>query len=249
MISPIPSSATSPIQADPYDVWRKKPTPGHLKSVVSAHKPTIDAALRSYAGGMPGNNIRRRAELMAAKAIQSYDPQRGAKLETHLSQQLQGLRNVAATFADPMPKPRRLRRDGAQVHATKQELSDQLGREPSLEELADYGKFDLNKLRKIVRRERAAVPESALDSSESDDDDYLPGVRHSDPAAVWADYVYHDLSDIDRVIFQYRTGYNGMPILSNTEIAKRLNLSQAAVSRRANRIQTRLDELEGVGTR
>lgn len=185
---------------------------------------------------------------MAAKAVKTYDPQRGAKLETHLTQQLQGLRNVVATFADPMPKPRRLRRDGAQVHAAKQQLADQIGREPSLEELADYGKFDLNKLRKIVRRERATMPESALESSESDDEEYMPGVKHSDPAAVWADYVYNDLSDIDRVIFQYRTGYNGMPILSNAEIAKRLNLGQAAVSRRAGRIQARMDELEEVGS-
>lgn len=247
MTLPTQSSATNPTPADPYETWKAKPTPANLKAVVKANKPTIDAALRSYAGEAPGNNIRRRAELLAAKAIRRYDPSKGAQLNTYLHNQLQPLRRVAATFANPFPKPERLRRDSAQVFTAKQELSDQLGREPSLEELSDYGKFDLNKLRKIMRRNRATVPESALDSAESDDDDYMPGVKRSEPAAVWADYVYHDLSDIDRVIFQYRTGYNGVPILPNKEIAKRLNLKAPAVSRRAARIQARLDELEATG--
>jgi len=239
-----PSSATETGPAKPYDVWAKAKTPKNLRAVIDDNRPTIDKALKSYAGGMPGNNIRRRAELMAAEAVKTYDPQVGAQLHTHMMSQLQGLRRVAAKFADPMPKPDRLRLESAKMEADKLELADVLGREPSLEELAEHGGYDARKIRKMQMRNRATVAESSLIPEDGNEgDEYMPGVRRNDPAAVWMDYVYHDLDDIGRIILQYRTGYNGVQKLSNQDIAKRLNMTPAAVSKRANQIQARLDEI------
>ena len=240
-----PSSTTTATTPEaPYDVWRKAKTPKNLKSVITAHKPTIDSALKSYAGGMPGNNIRRRAEIMAAEAVKTYDPSHGTQLRSHMMNQMQGLRRVAAKFADPMPKPDRLRIEGAKLNHEKKTLTDVLGREPSLEELAEHSNYDIKKIRKLQMRNAAVVPESSLvNEAGGEDDEYMPGVKRNDPAAVWMDYVYHDLDDIGKIILQYRTGYNGVQKLSNQDIAKRLRISPAAVSKRANQIQKRLDEI------
>jgi hypothetical protein len=72
-------------------------------------------------------------------------------------------------------------------------------------------------------------------------------VSSKSPEAVWADYVYHDLSDIDKIVFQHRTGYRGAPQLSNQEIARRLRLSPAAVTQRANRLQAKMNALHAQG--
>jgi len=124
-------------------------------------------------------------------------------------------------------------------------LSDKLRREPTVKELSNYTNFDERKVGRLVRRDRAIMPESSLvpEDGEDDDEEYLPGVKSDDPYAIWADYVYHDLSDIDRLIFQHRLGYRGAEVLPNSEIAQRVNLSPAAVSKRVGRIQERLDEM------
>ena len=241
---PTPSTPMDNTPVNPFDAWQTAKTPKNLKAVVDANKPTIDNALKSFAGGMPGNNVRRRAELMAAEAIKTYDPARGAQLHSHIMNQLQGLRRVASKFADPMPKPDRLRIESAKLDQEKRSLTDLLGREPSLEELAEHSQYDVRKIRRLQMRNRAVVPESSLIPEDGDEEDeYMPGVKRNDPIAVWMDYVYHDLDDIGRIVFQYRTGYNGAPKLSNQEIAKRLHMTPSAVSQRANQIQKRLDEV------
>jgi hypothetical protein len=68
------------------------------------------------------------------------------------------------------------------------------------------------------------------------------GVRHQDPHQEWQDFVYHDLEDTDKLIFRHKLGYRGYPVLPNHEIASRVGLSPAAISKRSKRIQDRLLE-------
>lgn len=198
--------------------------------------------MRSYAGSNAGNTVRQRARIMAAQAIQNYDPQK-SKLTTHVMSQLQALRRVAPNVGDPIPKPERLRIESAKLARGRTELADTIGREPTIEELADHMNFDVRQVRRLISRDRAAIPESSLSTGEGEEDEYMPGVTSRDPRAIWADYVYHDLDPIDKLIFQHRTGYNGAPIVSNQELARMTRLSAPAVSRRAARIQERMDEL------
>jgi hypothetical protein len=68
------------------------------------------------------------------------------------------------------------------------------------------------------------------------------GVRHQSPHQEWQDFVYHDLEDTDKLIFRHKVGYRGYPVLPNHEIASRVGLSPAAVTKRSKRIETRLLE-------
>jgi len=245
-----PTSGPDPL-SDPdtaYAAWVKQPSPQGLRAVVDAHDATISSALKSYAGPQAENPVvRQRARLLAAEAIRGFKPGGSAKMATHIHSQLQALRRLAPRVSDPFPKPERLAIESGQIESKRVELKDRLGREPSLDELAAFGKYDLTKLRKTLARNRAVVPESYAEGQLGDDDDesgeLMPGVRKKSVEAVWADYVYHDLSDVDKVVFQHRTGYNSAPIKSNEEIARMLRISPAAVSQRANRLQAKMNQL------
>ena len=54
------------------------------------------------------------------------------------------------------------------------------------------------------------------------------------------DYIYHDLEPEDKLIFQYRTGYRGSPIIGIKELSKKVNLSPASVSNRAMMIAKKI---------
>lgn len=183
---------------------------------------------------------------MAAEAVHSFDPSKGAKLSSHIYGQLQPLRRVAPTIADPMPKPERLAIEAHHLEKARTELADTLGRPPSLSELSSYTKIAPKKLVKLQRRNRATVAEGQFDpQGESEEDDFMPGVKRQSPEAIWAEYVYHDLGDVDKVIFEHRTGYGGAEKLPNQEIARRLRISAPSVTERANKIQARLDQIYG----
>ena len=53
---------------------------------------------------------------------------------------------------------------------------------------------------------------------------------------------YHDLSDKDKLIFEYKTGFGGKPVLDNAGIGKKLQMSPSTVSQRLKFITSRLAE-------
>ena len=68
-----------------------------------------------------------------------------------------------------------------------------------------------------------------------------PTLYKDDPMDAFLDYVYLDLDDIDRKILDWKTGRNNQPVLKNTEIAKLLKLSTVAISKRAAKIQAKIE--------
>jgi len=220
--------------------------PRALRQLVDTLSPTIDKAIYQWGGGSQSPVLRQRARLLAANAVKSFDPSRGAKLETHVMQQLQTLGREANTIAQPLPIPERFRRDQAAVRRAQSDLEDTLGREPTDEEIAELTGLSIRRLGKIRRLMLARVPWSSVEDKEDDesaDNDVV--AAENDPYSVWTDAVYHDLGEVDRVILQHRSGYRGHEVLSNADIARRLNMTPAAVSQRAARIQQRLDEFHG----
>jgi hypothetical protein len=61
------------------------------------------------------------------------------------------------------------------------------------------------------------------------------------------DYVYHDLNDEDRVIFEHRLGYNGKKKIDNTLIAEKIKKPPKYISTRSNYIQEKINKAIGWG--
>ncbi len=183
---------------------------------------------------------------MAAQAVKGYDPQFGASLQTHVYRQLQSLQRLAPNMQEPLAIPEKLRRDRGGVLRAIEELTNTLDREPSDEEISEHAGLPMKRVLRVRKNLRAGVPMSKVEESDADgeeeDGGYDPTTSNMTAEQEWVDAVYHDCGDIDRIILQYRTGYRGAPILSNQEIAKKLKISAPAVSQRAARLQSRLDE-------
>ena len=226
----------------PFQQWQKTRSPGDLRRVVRAAEPVIQNAVTQYAGAKGSPIVKQRARLLAAKAIQDFDPQRGASLKTHVHNQLRALQRMAPAVVDPFSPSEHFRRQQVEIQSTIAAVQDELGREPTDEEIADVTSLPVKRIRKVRSRMRARIPSSVYDASAEDDESPDIADEEVTDEGLWLDAVYHDLGEIDRMIMAHRTGYRDMEILSNTEIARRLNISPAAVSQRAARIQHRLDE-------
>jgi DNA-directed RNA polymerase specialized sigma subunit len=228
---------------DAYEKWRQDQSQAELQNVVKRLQPVVDSAINRYVGQKAPPTVRQRARILTAKAVQSYDPDRGAGLNTHVYNQLRALQRMSPGISDPFAPPERFRRQQTDIKQATDKMFEELGRDPTDEEIADVTGLPSSRVQKVRNRMRARIPLSVYEDS-FDDDDESPDVVGSERTKYdeWIDAVYEDLGEIDRLILMYRTGYRNADVLSNQEIAMRLNISPAAVSQRARRIQQRLDQ-------
>lgn len=221
---------------DPYDVWSRSPTPGNMNTVVRSLNPVINSALTTYSSGNISPLARSKARVMTVQAVKSFDPTRGATLKTHVMSQLRSLHRYSAQASLPMKMSERKLQQLAELNRVEQEFSDTHGRDPSDIELADKLGLSLKRIGKI----RAYGTTLVGTEAPLVEGGFEPTTNRPDPMDAWIDYVYYDMNDIDRKVLDWKLGRGGQPILSNTEIARRLRVSPAAVSQRAARIQQKL---------
>jgi len=227
-----------------YDQWRRSPTPTTLNKLLRAANPVISKALTSYAGGEKA--LTGRAKRLAIDAFKKYDPERGAKLQTHLLIQLQPLRREFMKRTTPVKIPERIQADKYHLDLAEREFRETNNRDPSdseLSELTGLSGKRISRLRMfskgIVATGQTHTPESGV---------VLPGTEEITADDIWLEYVHHDLDPIDKKILEWKTGLYGKQVISTNEIARRLGITPSAVSQRAAKIAMKLEEGRDLGS-
>lgn len=231
---------------DIFDAWRKSPAPEINTKLLGTVQPIIDTAVNSYAGQNASPTIKNKAKLMALKALNTYDPQKG-NVKTHLLSQLQSLRRAAAQEQNIIGIPEQVGLDFQRLSSAENELRDSLSRDPADDELADMTGLSIKRIKKI-RAFNQPVAEGMTTAQSGDNEDAantdiastLPNyTKHTD---AWLDFVYGDLTPTDKLIMDMTLGRNGRRRASTQDIASRLNITPGAVSQRAAKIQQMIDQ-------
>lgn len=233
--------------AEPFDAWQKAPTPETRSTLLTAVDPVINQAIKSYGGASTGSPmLRSRARRIALDSFSAYNPQRGS-LRTHLMHRLRRLQRVGAQDAQIIPVPEQVALERQHLDEEERELRIRLGREPSSQQVADATGLSLKRIGYI----RQAKPPIATGTLVAQDPSRTPAstMPGQDDAFArgWEELVYHDLGEIDQVVFDYLLGAHGQRKLTTTEIARRLGVTPSAISQRAAKIQTQLDERSTIG--
>lgn len=231
---------------DHYAAWKKAPSPQALGHVLVGLQPTLNNAISSYAAG--NKALMGKARLLAARAVTTYDPRKGTKLQSHIMTQLQPLQRHSRELQNITHVPERISMDLYRMNQAVADYNATHNREPSDRELTALTHMPIRRLNKIRSYARGDVSESMLTERSEDGDQSImyPGVDKANPETIWLEYVHHDASPLDQQILEWKTGYNGKPILSTNEIAKRLKLTAGAVSQRSAKLSERINEGAGM---
>jgi DNA-directed RNA polymerase specialized sigma subunit len=232
-----------------YVAYAADPSPRATSALLKAVDPVIRLGVQTYGGG-DSAVMRGRAKQLAIEALPAYDPAK-ASLKTHLMTRLQGLRRHAVKRDNYLGVPERVVLDHHRLYGARNELLDELGREPSDQELSDRSRMSLRRMA-YVRRYNPATSEGQLQqamASHSDDEGggFDPAVVMADPILQRAEFLYHDLDPTDQAILERSLGMHGRRRLAGRDIAKSLGITASAVSQRASRIQKQLDMLSDSG--
>lgn len=229
---------------EPYLAWKKAPGPETNTAMLKALQPTIDGAVRTHVGAS-NPLLLSRARLLALEGLQSYDPKRG-RLQTHLYNQLQSLKRVNRQQTTVLRVPERISLDRYNLENANQELTHNLGREPTDSELSDHTGFSIKRIAQ-VRAYTPAVSEGLIEAL-TEGTGPMGGTESVGPKAspIHMEIVYDELDNYHRKIMEYAFGMNGRRMLSNQEIARKMNRSPGAISQAKLRIQKLLDDAEEV---
>jgi DNA-directed RNA polymerase specialized sigma subunit len=224
------------------DLWKKwkesGEDPSALAPLMQRINPLINSHQNKYKYGPLVNPTAYKAEITrnALKALQSYDPARGAKLKTHVTNNLRGAHRWALSTTNAARIPENKAKHIQTITNTQDELKEELGREPTNEEVADRSGIPVKHVKAIVQGNRKDIASSAF---EADPNDY--GIQRDEEVQ---DLIRDALDGDDyKKLFDMIYGTNGTTkVQSVAERAKKLGVDQRTVYRMQDKIDSTFKE-------
>jgi DNA-directed RNA polymerase specialized sigma subunit len=171
------------------------------------------------------------------KAFETYDPNRGAALNTHIRHQLKKAARFVTTYQNPARIPENRIYRIRELQDAEQILDEQFGRPPTQLEVADHLQWSPRQVDVLQREVRKARPFSQF---EHDPASFSPS-RHQEIIRL----LPYDLTPEEKQVFEYIHGIGGKPKLEPGQIAQRLGMSAPKVSRLKKSIADKYNQYAG----
>ena len=221
---------------DAWSKWTETGSKGDLRNLFLRINPIIQKEVSRWASGpvaRPVLNLE--AKKISLNAFRTYDPNK-SKLNTHLTNNLKGLSRLVYTHTNPARMPEHQVLKLNTFNSAKHNLEEELGREPTSQELGESLAWNPNEVDRYA---------SQLRTGYSTSQPIPPGFDRYDADKVFIDFIYNDLVDQDKLVFEHTTGYGGKPILSAKQLAAKVGMSQGQISHSKRRIRKLVEGARG----
>jgi DNA-directed RNA polymerase specialized sigma subunit len=209
-----------------WEQWKQKgEKPDELRPLLGSFRGMIRSYSNKYAGNveLPPAAVHAEFTRQAVNAFRTYNPDKGTALGSWVGTNLQKGRRFVATYQNTARiGEHRIYKIGQFQNAVAS-LDDQLGREPTTEEISEVLAWSP----KEVTRMGSEIRKSRIDSAfEGDPTSIMPSRE-----AEVLKYVRHQLSPEEKLVYEYTIGEGGKPQLRPGQIAQKLKMSPAKVTR------------------
>lgn len=183
-----------------------------LPELLTSLEPLIQSHANKWKGNLPDDVIKGEATSIVINSLPNFDPNK-ASLSTFLNNNLKQLSRFVYTHQNVsrLSEPQTLK--VSLFLREKHRLRDELGRDPSVTELAEALMWSEKDVEKMQRSLRYDYVESSNVYNQS-----IPSDRFGD----FIEYFYHGLSPEHQVIFEHTIGYKGKPELPDKGIALKI---------------------------
>ncbi len=184
---------------------------------------------------VPRSSLRAEAERLALRAFETYNPEKGATLATHVNIWLQKLHSFASRYGDIGKRPEDRFAGARKFNEAEEHLRTQLKRDPSAAELADFLKMPVPE----IERYRMEQIQSLTERNPVE----LSSIEAIDPIKRYAlEAVYYDLSPEEKLVYEHLQGRGGRRKTTSTgDIAALTGMTASKVSRLKKKIAEKLE--------
>lgn len=204
-----------------------------VEQLIKDNKKLIELEVSRYATNVPHITIQLEAYRLAREAARTFNPALGYKFSTHLMNNLKKLSRISTQYGSVLRIPENTQFGINKLQKVEKDLEHTLGRPATLDELAHHTGVSMKSISNTLNNRKVSSGISSLFEAP----ELLDGAN-----SEWVQFVYHDLSDKDKIIFEHMTGFGGKKILPNGEIAHKLNLSIGTLNNRIKLITTTLSK-------
>lgn len=210
---------------DLWQTWKKNPTDAHGSALLQQVNPLIQREVNKWSGTLARPLLETEGKRLAMQAFHNYDPAKGAALGTHVVNQLQKMSRLSYANQNVARLPENKMLQFHTYHLAHSQLQDTFGRAPTTDEMADHLGWSMKQIERFRQQtgHQELVESGGIDSIK----DSLAVV---DDADHLVDFIHHDLPPTQKAIFEHLTGYRGAEQLNNTQIQKKLGLTQGQFS-------------------
>lgn len=217
-----------------------------LEAAAEACLPLCAAIARRFSGrGADEEDLRQVAAMACVKALHSYSPEHGAMFSTYAAQSAAGaVRNHLRDHAGLVRTPRSLYEQSAKLNRARQQLTQELHREPTVSELASLLNWTMQQVIDTLMS-RDAQQTASFDDKKDDDGLTLLDTLGENDQALSAFEQNEDLKNVlsqlsihEQQLLKLRYFDN----LSQRAVAQQLGMTQMQVSRTERRLLMALKE-------
>lgn len=227
--------------------WAADPSKENTGYFLKVINPVLQKAVDAYGGDRANPIHLGYARQIAINAIRQYSPSHNTHITTYLWHRLKGLQRKFTQEENITKIPERLVLIKNQMDARVAELTEELGREPSDEEIADDMGISIPLIKRLRNLEKAIPASYEYDIGENSEEGgsfsvVMPHMEQKRWNSILM-LVYGDLSDKERVLMENLYGMNGKNPVSLSEAAKKAGMSIATASRRFAEIRDRIQSI------
>lgn len=209
-----------------WQTWKQNGyQPEHLEPLLDAYQPLIKRKAIEWGPQMiPKPALEAELTKHVIGAFKTYNPDRGASLNTHVQHRIKKALRFVVKHQNIAYIPETRAYKIGDLQRAVNNLTDDLGRPPTPQELADHSGMTMKTVKQLQKEMIRDVPSSSLESDpfprmgsrEREVLALLPSVLTPQEKQVF-DLVYHPNSS--------------MRVTSTTQLAQKLNLNPSQVSR------------------
>lgn len=206
--------------------WKRNPTDAAASALLAQVHPLISREASRWDQTLARPLLETEGKRLAMQAFHGYDPKKGAALGTHVVNQLQRMSRLAYANQNVARLPENKMLWFHAYHKAHARLGDELGRDPTTDELADELGWSIPRVEEF----RRSIGRRELLESGGNDETSGTSLHEDDRQDHMVDFVHHGLPPVQKTIFEHLTGYAGAETLSNQEIQRKLGLTQGQYS-------------------
>jgi len=223
-----------------YD-W-KKGNADALPQLIRSFDPLIQMHVNKYSSApIPRAAIEAQGRSLAVKALQEYDPNRGAALNTHIVNHLKHLQRYVIDYQNIGKIPEHRGIAISKFNNVKKNLEENLEREPTIVELSEELNWAPKEVERMLSEQRTDI---TLRQTGEEGGWWDRDFTETDFTKEIIDFYYHQptTSMEDRKIIEYYFGMAGEPKLAVKDIALRMNKPESYIRRAAKRIAEEIEQ-------
>jgi RNA polymerase sigma factor (sigma-70 family) len=213
-----------------FNQWNETKSKRDMSTLVNHLSPLIYREVSRAAGTLPLSALNAEGKNWTIKAIKTFDPEKGFALSTHVTNYLQRVRRMNYKYQHAARLPENMKREFHKYNSSLSQLSEELNRDPSEEEMAahlGWSKGTVIKFKKSVYS----------DLLESEGDKPSEVVEYSDTNLLMNNMMTH-LTEDEKFILRNKGK------LSATELALKLGVNNNRLNYLQNKLIVKIKKIQ-----